>query len=297
MAKHLLPRLENIDINITRQLVKSSLETFELNTPMMTPEDIDKRIKYITDVITKSIKRSKIQAETIKKKSPWWSRELCALRHQLRKAQKISNTSTSHLEQFKKLKTTYQKEIRGAKFKAWKTFCTEELEADPFKAIRKGTRKPSKPILSMKVDGVITTEEPSILKCLSDTFFPGVPEDPESLKIIEEMNKELDSLSNDTPPPITQKVLYVTILSMKKNKAPGNDGITSEHLGCLHEETKGVILDIFNACLRLSYFPSKWKSAQVPIIPKPGRADYQVASAYRPISLLPVLGKCPEKLF
>ncbi|KAL4112199.1 hypothetical protein QTP88_016033 [Uroleucon formosanum] len=47
--------------------------------------------------------------------------------------------------------------------------------------------------------------------------------------------------------------------------------------------------------LRLSYFPTIWKHAVVIVIPKAGKPK-NLASSYRPISLLPTLGKLFEKL-
>ena len=48
--------------------------------------------------------------------------------------------------------------------------------------------------------------------------------------------------------------------------------------------------------LRLTYFPLKWKSAQIIMIHKLGKPPTRVTS-YRPISLLPILSKIFERLF
>lgn len=57
-----------------------------------------------------------------------------------------------------------------------------------------------------------------------------------------------------------------------------------------------MITIIFNAILRLGYFPSQWKVAQIIMILKPGKNPTETAS-YRPISLLPVLSKVFERIF
>ncbi|GBP98301.1 Probable RNA-directed DNA polymerase from transposon X-element [Eumeta japonica] len=56
-----------------------------------------------------------------------------------------------------------------------------------------------------------------------------------------------------------------------------------------------ILLFIFNAMLRLEYFPNNWKVAVVKMIPKPGK-DLTKAESYRPISLLPTMSKLFEKL-
>ncbi|CAD6212890.1 GSCOCG00011073001-RA-CDS, partial [Cotesia congregata] len=50
---------------------------------------------------------------------------------------------------------------------------------------------------------------------------------------------------------------------------------------------------LFNNALKLMYFPSKWKKADVIAIKKPGKNSNDPAS-YRPISLLPNIGKVYE---
>ena len=52
---------------------------------------------------------------------------------------------------------------------------------------------------------------------------------------------------------------------------------------------------IFNAILRIQYFPKPWKLAQIKMLPKPDKGPYQTASV-RPISLLPVFSKILEKI-
>ena len=52
---------------------------------------------------------------------------------------------------------------------------------------------------------------------------------------------------------------------------------------------------LFNAILRLEYYPSQWKVSQTMVIPKPGKPPNDVGS-YRPIRVLPVLSKVFEKL-
>ncbi|KAA5658148.1 hypothetical protein F3G64_34415, partial [Pseudomonas aeruginosa] len=43
-------------------------------------------------------------------------------------------------------------------------------------------------------------------------------------------------------------------------------------------------------------FPTIWKEATVVVLRKPGKTDYTNPKAYRPIGLLPVLGKVLEKM-
>ncbi|GBP38957.1 RNA-directed DNA polymerase from mobile element jockey [Eumeta japonica] len=76
---------------------------------------------------------------------------------------------------------------------------------------------------------------------------------------------------------------------------PGYDLVDATLLKQLPKKGLLLILAIFNACLRLSFYPSQWKIAQVVMIQKPGKLAHDVTS-YRPISLLPVVGKLLEKI-
>lgn len=78
-------------------------------------------------------------------------------------------------------------------------------------------------------------------------------------------------------------------------KSPGYDLITARVLQELNPSAIRLITFLFNAVLRLNYFPDQWKVAQIILINKPGKPSVDVKS-YRPISLLPILSKVFEKL-
>lgn len=85
------------------------------------------------------------------------------------------------------------------------------------------------------------------------------------------------------------------IKTVNPNKAPGFDLITGRILKELPEKVVRLITIIFNAILRVGYFPDQWKVAQIIVVPKPGKPLHDVTS-YRPISLLPIMSKLLEKI-
>lgn len=92
-----------------------------------------------------------------------------------------------------------------------------------------------------------------------------------------------------------KEVKYVINKNLNQRKAPGWDLITGKILKELPENIVKTITALFNAALRLEYFPIPWKVAEIILIAKPGKIPENVSS-YRPISLLPVMSKVFEKL-
>jgi len=82
----------------------------------------------------------------------------------------------------------------------------------------------------------------------------------------------------------------------KRNRAPGSDGITAKIIRAAWPAIKDKFLSLINGCLRRTIFPDYWKSAQVVVLLKSSNKDPLKLKSYRPISLLPVLGKIYEEV-
>lgn len=85
------------------------------------------------------------------------------------------------------------------------------------------------------------------------------------------------------------------IESLKVKKAPGRDGISNVAVKNISTAAMMYLVSIITAMFRLGYFPKLWRRAKVLAFPKPGK-DPTKPENYRPISLLPCLGKVVEKL-
>jgi hypothetical protein len=107
-----------------------------------------------------------------------------------------------------------------------------------------------------------------------------------------------------TPTPkisLRNKTRYVPIEIKKlisekrRRKAPGIEEVTPIMLKETSRKFLLMLTYIFNAILKQKYWPSKLKTAEIIMIPKPGKNPNNVSS-YRPISLLPIISKLLEKL-
>jgi Reverse transcriptase (RNA-dependent DNA polymerase) len=86
-----------------------------------------------------------------------------------------------------------------------------------------------------------------------------------------------------------------SIKQLKVKKAPGHDEILNRVLQNFPACGIEFLTEIYNACLKTSYFPTCWKIGKVVAIPKPGK-DHSLPGSYRPITLLPTIGKMLEKM-
>ena len=100
-----------------------------------------------------------------------------------------------------------------------------------------------------------------------------------------------------------QRLDHITILdgeilplirNLNPNKATGSDGISGHMLLLCDESVVLPLKIIFRSILSTSAYPNIWKLANVTPIFKKG--DKQLIENYRPISLLPICGKCFEKI-
>lgn len=95
-----------------------------------------------------------------------------------------------------------------------------------------------------------------------------------------------------TPSEISAEIKAKT----KVRKAPGIDLINGMIIKQLPWLAICKLADIYNAVLKFKYIPKQWKKAEIIVLAKPGKPPEEPQS-YRPISLLPALGKLFERLY
>ena len=92
------------------------------------------------------------------------------------------------------------------------------------------------------------------------------------------------SPDTDEVPPFTEKEIEHALKKMRKMKAPGNDGITSDIIKMGGQNTIAYITKAFNNILYSQQIPECWQEAKIIILHKKG--DRRDIKNYRPISLL-----------
>lgn len=88
---------------------------------------------------------------------------------------------------------------------------------------------------------------------------------------------------------------YFNILQYQKNTSPGIDNVPWSIIKQLEYEIHKYIITIFTFCIKSNHFPNEWKNGMIINIPK-SNSNHEIPNGYRPITLLPVLGKLFEKI-
>lgn len=201
---------------------------------------------------------------------------------------------------YKLEKRKYQQLIRQNKRESWTKFCTEAGNANPwnsvYKFLKKQTNKVTNPSLLANVNGETCKDFKEEIVLLAKTFFPDddIATDSAMHTKIRLDNCDRADFGNDSL--FTYGEVKAIIFDMNPKKAPGLDGVTADVLRHIFTLNPKIIIDLLNYCLSSGIFPVIWKHAICRAIPKPNIKITSTPKDFRPISLIPVLGKLLEIL-
>ncbi|KAJ2940789.1 hypothetical protein O0L34_g14906 [Tuta absoluta] len=238
---------------------------------------------------------------------PWLTEELCQQKQEVAtKKRRIRCAAACRkdavVREYLEAKTTYEEKAMEAQVMSWKEFCTKQDRESVWDGIYRVIGQTSKRHEDMPMisgNQVMSPEES--VAFLTSTFFPADKENDDSIKHAEIRVKARNSTNNTEKedgmdPPFTIVELREAICSFNPKKAPGPDGFTADICQSAIMQTEDVFLAILNKCLEISHFPIPWKEAAVIVLRKPGKKNYNEPKSYRPIGLLPVMGKILEKI-
>jgi len=282
-------RDNKIDAFKLQKAIKLSLSE---RPPIGSPECDAKRL---TDCITEGCKKVlPRQGRQKTSKPPWWNDLVAASKLEVNRAKRhmLRDTTTATRRAFKDARNKPVANIRKSKNEIWIKFVQEPLSGSKVwgkltKWLIKG-RPPSKiPTTLTRQNGTHTKDITETIELLVEELIPHSNNDP--------------SPESPAGPKLEHK-LHITIEQPKqivwkqKNRAPGADGITAKIIKAAWPAIGEDLLRLINDCLDKETFPTCWKHAKIVILIKGKNKDPLNPKSYRPVSLLPVLGKVLEEV-
>ena len=206
----------------------------------------------------------------------------------------------SHKQNFNNLANSLKKILAKHKNHLQVNYLTN---LTPNKSLWDATKKslknaaPNTPLT--KPDGSLASsdaDKAELLKIhLAQTFSPHTEiQTPQNTKLVKQYLDSPLPLYLPTKSFTPNDVKYA-IQKYSLKKSPGYDLITAEVARCLPKRAIVLLTVLYNAALRLTYFPLLWKFSIIILFHKPKKPP-DLPSSYRPISLLPFFAKIFERL-
>lgn len=291
------------DWELYAQTVRESLQEADIATSLAhlhTTSDINNAAQKLNDAYLRA-------NSTVPKKKPspyskcWWTPELTGLHQKFKHAENRAYKPRSTPEEraaVDRAKRKYKAAIRRAKWHCWKEFLEDATEMSIWQANKYATQAetPTKaaalpyiPDLHIPQGPALTTEEKRDI--LMQTFFPTPP--PADVSDIDDVPDTIEQRS----PTVSPDEIRNVIMSPGAFKAPGPSQTINAALQHAVDELTPILTDIANASLRLGYHPSLQKVFTTITLQKPGKDDYSIPKAYRPIALEDTISKVIETCF
>ena len=257
--------------------------------------ELEIQSKAILTVVEETLARHTPKKRPSPYMKAWWDEELSILRREYtilrNKTINIMRNGSFQPDleaQVTVARRRFHKAIRDKKKRHWHDFLDEP--SNMWKAARylRAGHSGFGSIPVLVESGREIEQDQEKAQTLLRTFFPSTPDGWSTTT-----EDEHTPVIQDNPD-LTTGEIEEAIRQVKPWKAPGVDGLPSVVWKATWPVLKEWIHAIFQASIKLGVVPAAWKIARILPLRKPNKADYTVPKAYRPISLLPTLGKVLE---
>jgi hypothetical protein len=227
----------------------------------------------------------------------WWTQDLTQLRrvythwrNRARAARRAGAARPDLEETAKGAAKQYHDAIRQQKKKHWDGFLADNDNIwNAAKYLKTGNEAFGTVPALRRTDGTTTTDHGEQAEELLSTFFPPLPSH------IDDEGRKPQRVPVAMPT-ITLEDVERQLHAAKSWKAPGDDGLPVIVWKQIWPVVKDHVLALFRQSLEEGSLPSQWRHAKIIPLKKPGKEDYTIAKAWRPISLLATLGKVLESV-
>lgn len=271
-------------------------------TGITTNDEVQERAKQITDILQKTIKNTIPLNKPALHAKRWWNSDLTRMWKELkakkREAHKLRGLANNPAKgEVNRHTRAFREAIKKAKSDHWDDWLANAEEPDIWRANKyisdvpgDGSQARIPPLRYRDDKGEEQKSENNEVKSklLADVFFPPPPP-PEKLTDYSDFSYP-NPVEDGFHPPTREQILR-NISNLKPFKAPGPDGIPNVMI----QKTAHMMVDhlyfIFKAIFELETYVDAWKESNTIVLRKPGKPNYDIAKAYRPIALLNTLGK------
>jgi hypothetical protein len=221
----------------------------------------------------------------------WWTTDLTRLRktytywRNLARAQRRAGHRQENLESRAKVASKeYHDSIRRQKKAHWDDFLADGANIwQAAKYLKPGGDMVGDKIPRLKrADGTTTQDKAEQAEELLTAFFPPLPATIED-EGPRPWRREV------AMPDLTLEEVEEKVMAAKAWKAPGEDGLPAMVWKQLWPVVKERVMHLFRTSLNEGQLPNQWRSAKIIPLKKPGKGDYALAKAWRPICSIPVL--------
>jgi hypothetical protein len=265
--------------------------------PLSTRRDID----AYTDALTNTIVLALEEHVPLSHPSPyahrWWNKSLSLLRKEYNRAHNAiakDDPGDPSWAEMRAAKNRYHSAIRREKRAHWRQYVTDLPRGNIWKAAKYAMQDASSssspsciPDLTSP-DGSVVSSPAQKADVLHRKFFPPRPD---------VLPPPLGPMPAPHPSPVfTLDHILRAIRKISPWKAPGPSGIPNVAIASAREILVPTLLNILEAGMRLGYFPASWRVFLTVTLRKPGKSDYTIPGAYRPIAEEESFGKVIESV-
>ena len=294
--------LSRVNWDLFRHKIKTNLKESKLGG-YFNLLDLEDTVNSLEQTIMKILDElAPLKRRVVKERFKWWTDELKALWDRREDIRLSGNDSPYKRTLLKALTKDFNKLKRFEKRKAERKFlsdCNTPLLMAKMNKILNSQPRHQIGILR-KEDGTFTDSIDESLNLILNKCFPGFIEyNKDKIKELEDLEELSDSkgiMRKKNLPYLSLHRIKSSIKSTKAHKARGPDTIKPIVLRNLPEEALSTLRDVYECSITAGYTPLTWRKANVIMIPKPGKPDYQRPGAFRPITLANHLFKTMEKL-
>jgi ribonuclease HI len=278
-----------------RESLEENLEGLGVTDEITSEEQFYARVTHVDMAIKSTIQKHIPLTRLSPYTKRWWNKALARLKRDKEKLSRMSYTSRAldndpiH-EKFRQARNVYSLAIRDAKAEHWLEWLETLDEEGVWTANRLATgpatdgsrgRIPTlhvkDPVTRQVIQEACTNEEKG--KLLYQLFFPKRTAPPVPVQ------REPYPQAKWEYTPTTDEQIHRAIKRMKPWKATRSGTVPNAVFVYARELLVPYLGPLFRATDTLKLYPDDWKLTDTPVLKKPGKPDYTIAGAWRPIVL------------